>query len=110
MTTSFFVMELEHGKYFVGASQDPVKTLEEHREGLTRITWTQIHRPIRLLSIVPVAVKEQLDDYVCQWMREEGMENVRGGSWSDVRLRDKDRRDIGGRAEAGKRKAGCVVA
>ena len=94
MATSFFLMELEHGKYFVGASKDPLKTLEEHREGVAGMAWTQIHHPVRLKEIVAVARPRELDDYVRRCMLEWGVEHVRGGSWCDVRLRDKDRREI----------------
>ncbi len=110
MATSFFLMELEHGKYFVGASKDPLKTLEEHREGMAGMAWTQIHRPVRLREVVAVSRLSELDDYVRRCMIQWGVEHVRGGSWSDVRLRDKDRRaiaDVGEVVE--KRKKGCVV-
>jgi hypothetical protein len=122
MATSFFFMELEHGKYYVGASQDPLKTLEEHREGVAGIPWTQIHRPVRLREVVAVARPSELDDYVRRCMMDRGVEHVRGGSWSDVRLRDKDRREISeaaiseavsGATVSGavteKRKRGCVI-
>jgi hypothetical protein len=110
MATSFFIMELEHGKYYVGASQDPLKTLEEHREGVAGVAWTQIHRPVRLREVVAVARPSELDDYVRRWMMERGVEHVRGGSWSEVRLRDKDRQALC-EVESGveKRKRGCVV-
>ena len=70
MATSFFLMELEHGKYFVGASKDPLKTLEEHREGVAGMAWTQIHHPVRLKEIVAVARPRELDDYVRRCMLE----------------------------------------
>ncbi len=107
MATSLFLMELEHGKYFVGASQDPLKTLEEHREGIAGIAWTQIHRPVRLREVVAVARPGELDDYVRRWMLQYGVEHVRGGSWLNIRLLDKDRQMLCGGSEKGKK--GCVV-
>lgn len=106
MATSFFLMELEHGKYFAGASQDPLKTLEEHREGLGGVPWTQIHRPVRLREVVAVARPSELDTQVRAWMMNYGVENVRGGSWSEVRLRDADRQAI---REGVARQRGCLV-
>ena len=106
MATSFFLMELEHGKYFAGASPDPLKTLEEHREGIAGVAWTQIHRPVRLREVVAVACPRQLDAQVQAWMAHYGVENVRGGAWSDVRLRDADRQGI---REGVTKQRGCVV-
>lgn len=103
---SFFLIELEHGKFFAGASVDPLKELEEHREGLSGISWTQIHRPIRLREIISVAQKNDLNDYVRQTMLKYGVDNVRGGSWSYPRLTDKDRQQL---SKELPQQSGCVV-
>lgn len=106
---SLFLLELEHGKFYAGASSDPVKTLEEYREGLVTpqgAQWIQIHRPLRLREVVRVGRAEDLDEYVRKWMLQYGVENVRGGSWSSPRLTDKDRQVLSG--ELAKQR-GCVV-
>lgn len=102
---SFFLIELEHGKFYAGSSSDPVKTLEECREGLG-VAWTQIHRPVRMREIVQVAKAEELDGYVRQWMLQYGVENVRGGSWYSPRLTDKDRQVLCGELT---QQRGCMV-
>lgn len=105
--TSLFLIELEHGKYFAGASPDPIKALEAYREGLGEIpSWLSIHRPLRLREVVAVAQSEELDAHVQEWMARYGVENVRGGSWTDVRLRDTDRQRI---REGVVQKRGCIV-
>jgi len=88
--TCIYFLQLEHGKIFVGASQDPVKAMEEHREGLGPL-WTRIHRPLDILKRVPFQREEDLDRYVKSAMRGYGIENVRGGSYSDARIKDSDR-------------------
>jgi hypothetical protein len=104
---SLFLLELEHGKFYAGASSDPVKALEECRERLGSFSqWTQIHRPVRLREVVRVAQVVDLDVYVRKWMLQYGVENVRGGSWSSVRLTDKDRQVLSVELP---RQGGCVV-
>lgn len=104
---SLFLLELEHGKFYAGASSDPVKALEEYRERLGVVSqWTQIHRPVRLREVIRVARVEDLDVYVRKWMLQYGVENVRGGSWSSVRLTDKDRQVLSVELP---RQGGCVV-
>lgn len=105
---SIFLLELEHGKFYVGASSDPVKALEECREGLygSWSQWTQIHRPLRLREVIRLARAEELDTYVRKWMLEYGVENVRGGSWCSPRLLDKDRQVLCGELT---KQRGCVV-
>jgi hypothetical protein len=103
--TSIFLLELEHGKFYVGASSDPVKTLEECREGLGPV-WTRIHRPLRLQEVIRMAPVSDVDQHVRRWMLQYGVENVRGGSWSEVRLTDKERQALCGELT---RQRGCVV-
>ena len=92
-TTTLYMMQLEHGKYYVGESKDPVKTLEEHREGLGPF-WTKIHRPIRILETVSFKQKKDVTAYTKLAMHRYGVENVRGGLWEAIRLTDQDRQAI----------------
>lgn len=85
-----YVAQLEHGKFYVGASDDPVKAVVELGEGLGTV-WTQIHRPLRILEQHRFKKAEELDKYVKLAMRKYGVENVRGGSWTSLRLSDRDR-------------------
>jgi predicted GIY-YIG superfamily endonuclease len=103
--TSIYRLELEHGKYFVGASTDPVKALEEHREGLG-CAWTTIHRPLRIVEVVGFVREGELDTYVRKWMLQYGVDHVRGGSWEHVRLLDKDRHTLCGELT---RQRGCLI-
>ena len=92
-TTSIYILQLEHGKYYVGESIDPYKAVEEHREGLGPV-WTKIHKPIRIQKIIPFKQYDELDFYVKLAMRDYGVENVRGGSWEAMRLSDSDRHSL----------------
>lgn len=103
-TTSIYILELEHGKYYVGESLDPIKAFEEHREGLGPV-WTQIHKPIRIQQIMHFKQLDELDFYIKLTMRTHGVENVRGGSWSGVRLTDADRHAL-----HNDNSAACVIA
>ena len=89
-TTTIFILQLEHGKYYVGESKDPIKALEEHREGLGPF-WTRIHRPIRINQTIPFKQSEELHKYTKLAMRKYGLENVRGGIWEAIRLTDSER-------------------
>ena len=103
--TSIILLELEHGKFFVTAGGDPEKVVDEYREGLGPV-WTKIHRPVRIREVIQMAVPTELDQHVRRWMLHYGVENVRGGSWSDVRLTDKDRQVLCGELT---QQRGCVV-
>jgi predicted GIY-YIG superfamily endonuclease len=103
--TCIFLLELEHGRYYVGASSYPEKTVEELREGLGP-AWTQIHRPSRIMDVVDHVMEQELDTYVRKWMLQYGVENVRGGRWSHVRLTDADRQQLCGEIT---KQRGCIL-
>lgn len=92
-TICVFILQLEHGKFFVGGAKDPAKALEEHREGLGGL-WTQVHKPIRILEQHPFKSEADIDIHTKITMRTYGIENVRGGSWSNSRLTDADRHHL----------------
>lgn len=105
-----YLLSLEHGKYYVGASVDPIKSVEEHREGLGP-AWTQIHRPVRLLEVSEAVAPSEVDDRVRGYMFQYGVENVRGGKWEHLRLLDAERQAILHRSHAavGNNGQPCVV-
>jgi predicted GIY-YIG superfamily endonuclease len=106
MTTCVYALELEHNKWFIGASKDPEKALIEHQEGLGPL-WTRIHRPLDIAKKIPFQREEDIDKYVKEFMRMKGLENVRGGSYSDARLKDSDRHALHHEMHS---ESDCVVA
>lgn len=100
--STVYVLELERGRYFVGSSSDPEKALIMHREGLGP-AWTQIYRPRRLFAVHSAT---QTDAVVRTYMEKFGMEMVRGGSWEQVRLEDRHRKELRLGAEEDR---GCAI-
>jgi predicted GIY-YIG superfamily endonuclease len=84
-TMSIYVLRLQGGKYYVGKSDNPTKRLEEHRAG-EGTEWTQIHTPISIDKVIPMRSKFDEDNVTKEYMSEYGIENVRGGSYTNVQL------------------------
>lgn len=79
-----YVLECEHGKIYVGKTSQPVQRIATHF-GKAGSEWTKLYPPI--------AVIEQFegDDFdedktVKKYMSKHGIQNVRGGSYSQIRL------------------------
>lgn len=92
-TTNIYVLRLLGGRKFVGMSDDPAKALVMHKEG-GQSAWTDRYRPEGLLQIQRNIPTDKLDTYVIRYMIQYGIENVRGGSWSTVRLTETEQRTI----------------
>jgi predicted GIY-YIG superfamily endonuclease len=78
-----YVLSLEHGKYYVGATE------RQHNERLLEhfanvgAEWTKLHRPIQVLDIFNYS-QEKEDAITLETMAKYGWWNVRGGQWCKV--------------------------
>lgn len=76
---AIYVFALEGGRYYVGTTSDVVKTFQQHLDGKGP-AWTQKYRPVR---IELVSSRGTEDIYVKQYMKEHGINYVRGGSYQN---------------------------
>jgi len=72
-----YCLKLEHGKYFVGSGR-PV--LSDHFKG--KYPWTTMFKPIKILFMHKVSNPDE-DYWTFVFMTKFGMDNVRGGRFSD---------------------------
>lgn len=104
--TSIYVLVLEHGKYYVGKSNDVDSRIKQHFEGEPFISghrpadrnlrnagtkdkgsaWTRLHKPVRVLEIISSCDNFDEDKYTKMYMSIHGIENVRGGSYCQIYL------------------------
>lgn len=87
-----YVLPLSDNKYYVGITSFPVHRLMQHRFGKGAI-WTRLHRPVRgflKLQAIPSDITPGVyeDMWVKELMNRFGVDAVRGGSYSNVRLED----------------------
>lgn len=80
-----YVLQLKNGKYYIGKSKNVRKRIDEHFNG-GGSEWTKRHRPIR------VVLKKRLEDIfeedilTLKYMGMYGIDNVRGGSFTQKSL------------------------
>jgi predicted GIY-YIG superfamily endonuclease len=96
-THSIYVLRCENGKFYVGkclTSRLEVR-LKEHQDGTgSGSAWTRLHKPIDCMLIEPMRDPLDEDNMVIRQMRDRGVENVRGGSYSTMILTEETRRYI----------------
>jgi cellular nucleic acid-binding protein len=87
------VLQLEGGKYYVGKTCNPAFRLESHFEG-SGSEWTRLHKPVKLVELIEDCDNYDEDKYTVMYMDRYGVENVRGGSYSSVKLDEPARAHI----------------
>jgi len=88
-----YVLQLEQGKYYVGATSNWEQRQAEHFSG-NGSTWTKRYKPIAVVEVQKRVDPLFEDLKVKEYMFKYGMNHVRGGSYSKVELEDAQVRSL----------------
>ena len=91
---NIYVLKLEQGKYYVGKTEKDVEErYEEHDEG-SGSSWTSMYRPISIIETItnPDAYEEDRQTKI--YMTKYGIENVRGGSYTSIKLPEYQKKSL----------------
>lgn len=86
---SLYILELEHGKFYVGKSKQSDTRIHTHIMG-TGAEWTKLHKPIKIIKFIPMITNFDEDMHTLRMMKEKGLDNVRGGSFCKIDLPKED--------------------
>jgi cellular nucleic acid-binding protein len=82
-----YVLQLENGKYYVGKTTDVMKRFAQHSNG-TGAAWTRTYKPVRMLECRALNGDHDENNVTKDYMKKYGINNVRGGSYTQVTLPD----------------------
>ena len=82
-----YIIKLEKSKYYIGKTKNVDKRWEEHLTG-NGSGWTKKYKPTSLVKTIKSTSQFDEDKYVKEYMAKYGIENVRGGTYSNVVLDD----------------------
>ena len=85
--TNIYVLKLESGKYYIGKSNDIPKRFEQHLNGIGS-SWTKKYKPLKIEKIINNTSPFDEDKITKELMNKYGIDNVRGGSYSNIELTD----------------------
>lgn len=87
LRTTIYILELEHGRYYVGKTDNVGKRFHEHMTGKGS-SWTRKYKPVSIEKSIPNCSPFDEDKYVKECMAKYGIKNVRGGSYISDELND----------------------
>jgi hypothetical protein len=82
-----YILQLQNEKYYIGKTTNPSFRLEQHFNS-DGSNWTKKYKPISVLDIIPGCNDFDEDKYTIQFMEKYGINNVRGGSFCEIKLSD----------------------
>lgn len=80
-----YVLQCKDGKYYVGKTGDLDRRLQSHISGCGSF-WTKKYPYVKVEEVIRNADKFDEDKYVLKYMDLYGIDNVRGGSYSQMIL------------------------
>jgi predicted GIY-YIG superfamily endonuclease len=86
-----YVLLCEQNRYYIGKTYRPLQLrVKEHFNG-TGSEWTKRYKPIKIVEQIMNADEFDEDKYTKKYMKQYGIENVRGGSYTQVCLSEYSR-------------------
>ena len=82
-----YILLLELNKYYIGKTNNPDIRLDYHFNS-DGSEWTKIYKPIKVYELISDCDSYDEDKYTLKYMEKEGINNVRGGSFSQIELSD----------------------
>jgi len=88
-----YTLTLSQGKYYVGMTENLERRLSEHKSGDRGSVWTKKYLPIISYTSRPFLGGLDEDNEVEKLMMIHGIDNVRGGTYSMIKL-SKEQYDV----------------
>ena len=88
-----YVIELEGDRIYVGKTNNPKFRLNTHFN-YRGSAWTTKFKPVRVLQVIKDCDDYDEDKYTLQYMEKYGIENVRGGTFCEIKLTRENKETI----------------
>jgi len=88
-----YILKLEKNKFYVGKTNNPYFRLENHFSQ-NGSAWTNKYRPIKVLELIPNCDDYDENKYTEIYMKNYGIENVRGGSYVQLNLNENTQKHL----------------
>jgi len=82
-----YILQLEQGKYYIGKTTNPSFRIDKHFSSDGSF-WTKKYKPVSVLGLIPNCDAFDEDKQTIKYMEKYGINNVRGGSFCEIKLSD----------------------
>ena len=87
-----YILALKNNKYYIGKTNNPDFRLEQHFDSNGSV-WTKKYSPLKLLKLIAGDDYDE-NKYTLKYMEKYGINNVRGGSFCEIKLSEENKTTI----------------
>lgn len=91
--TYIYILKLQYNKYYIGKTNNPKFRLKQHFN-TNGSSWTKKYKPINIHQIIPDCDNFDEDKWTIKFMMKYGINNVRGGTFCQLKLSNEDKNII----------------
>lgn len=95
ITMFIYILKLQQNKYYIGKTNEPNFRIDTHFNA-NGSAWTKKYKPISVSVIIPNCDNYDEDKYTLLYMSKYGIDNVRGGSFVQLKLSEEMQRILNG--------------
>lgn len=88
-----YIIKLENNKYYIGKTSNPKFRLDQHFNS-SGSAWTTKYRPLEVIQVIPDCDNFDEDKYTLKYMTQYGINNVRGGSFCQIKLSSENKNTV----------------
>ena len=88
-----YILRCANNKYYVGRTKTATSRIAQHMNG-SGSAWTRLHKPEEIVETVETDDVFNEDKYVLKYMSQYGIDNVRGGAFSNIILDESQQKQI----------------
>jgi hypothetical protein len=85
---TIYVLKCERNKYYIGKTSRPLQIRAKEHFTNQGSEWTRLYKPIEVIEKIDDADDFDEDKYTKIYMNKYGIDNVRGGSYTQLILQD----------------------
>jgi predicted GIY-YIG superfamily endonuclease len=82
-----YILQLENEKYYIGKTNNLQFRLDSHFNSNGSV-WTKKYKPVKVSELIHNCDDYDEDKYTIKYMEKYGINNVRGGSFCEIKLSD----------------------
>ena len=88
-----YILKLQEEKYYIGKTSNPEFRLNTHFNN-NGSEWTKLYKPVQLLKLISNCDDYDEDKYTRIYMDKYGIDNVRGGAYTTVKLNQSEKKHL----------------